>query len=309
MIEVERATNSFIFEDYKRNRKTNFCPHSTYKSKLLTLNSGSQSIKFKSWNKGKLVKRDLEDKSNVISSFSERIKRILKEEDQLTLNSTHMGISLFNQENYDLKVDHSEKVSKEIKIKFKSNLIEKATCSEIISTLPYCMFLSIQSYLSLQDLIKSSVVCQAWKSHYETNIASSNSFQTVVTSNYKSVKELSILLNKLKESSHIKILAQLIKKDYGNSIYSFANRSIAVLKINELESENKQSILECFKIKPVKVKSSNFISDASVSEICQSSFNSLKELNLRSCCLVTGSIANSISNCKVLQTLEISDNQ
>ena len=170
---------------------------------------------------------------------------------------------------------------------------------------------NILKYLTFKELTQSSIINKTFYNFYKNTINSYFYFNSIDTSKIPTKKEFLEILKKGKNLKHIQKLMEIIKNDFGGEKHgpeNFYNKMIVMMTISSLDDlKHKGTLLDSFKIKPNRARHiSNFISNESLIEICQSSKYTCKDLSSRGCYKLTNRVGlMGISLCSFLESLEL----
>eukprot|EP00347_Sterkiella_histriomuscorum_P022700 403337486 len=188
--------------------------------------------------------------------------------------------------------------------------------------LDYSMFEVIFQFISMEDCqFIFAKVCKQWRHLYLKMFCSYSSLKLIDNSVF-CAKEMKIILDQGSNLAHIRMLKDIIKKDFKNQI-KFFNQNIVlqarvadrlfdnqnnVSKTKGANSGRNSRLLKTFKIKTKAINSQhNFISDGSLHKLCYKSRSSLEEISIRNGTQLTNiAITKSISMLNSLQKLDLS---
>lgn len=156
-------------------------------------------------------------------------------------------------------------------------------------------------------------VCQQWKKLYFKMFCSYSSLKMVDNSAFNE-REMKIIFEKGRNLAHIRLLKDVIRRDFKSQIKFFHSKILIQAKVtdglfNEDGSRtNSKRLLQSFKIKTRTINSQhNFISDQSLFKLCSKSCKSLEDVCLRNGAFLSNEvILNSLVQLKQLQRLDLS---
>ena len=161
--------------------------------------------------------------------------------------------------------------------------------------LDYSIFEIVFKFLSMEECqFVFARVCKQWKHLYFKMFCSYSSLKMIDNANLQA-KELKIILDQGGNLAHIRMLKEIIKRDFKNQIKFFNQNIVMQAKVADRLFDNNQNgggiitnkknnhrLLQSFKIKTKAINSQhNFISDISLLKLCQKSKYTLEEICIR----------------------------